>query len=162
VSEISDKYCLRGGLVFSIFHGKANLKNTRATLIRTDFMADTRAQIRILIVDDQPMVADSLKLILKLDGYEVHTAKNGSEALALFEPKKFDLIFMDFEMPGMKGDELAAAIRARDPRQPIILITAYCDLALHMEPAPQVDLVIGKPWSVGELRTAVSKVLSPG
>jgi CheY-like chemotaxis protein len=153
---------LREGLVFSIFPSKANLKSIRATPIRTDFMADSRVQKRILIVDDQPMVADSLKLILKLDGYEVHTAKDGSEALALYEPQKFDLIFMDFEMPGMKGNELAAAIRARDPRQPIILVTAYSDLALHMEPTPQVDLVIGKPWSVGELRTAVTKVLSPG
>src|ERR1700742_2076204 len=124
--------------------------------------ADTRAKKNILIVDDQPMVADSLKLILKLDGFEVHIARNGSEALALFEPGKFHLIFMDFEMPGMKGNELASIIKGRDPRQPIILVTAYADLALHMEPTPQVDLVIGKPWSVGELRTAVSKVLSPG
>jgi CheY-like chemotaxis protein len=147
---------------FSLFFTAKQILNHQGPLIRTDFMADTRAQKRILIVDDQPMVADSLKLILKLDGYEVQTAKDGSEALALYEPKKFDLIFMDFEMPGMKGNELAAAIRARDPRQPIILVTAYSDLALHMEPTPQVDLVIGKPWSVGELRTAVSKVLSPG
>ncbi|HWD91086.1 MAG TPA: response regulator [Verrucomicrobiae bacterium] len=124
--------------------------------------ADIRVKKNILIVDDQPMVADSLKLILKIDGYEVHIARNGAEALALYEPGKFDLIFMDFEMPGMKGNELAAVIKGRDPRQPIILVTAYADLALHMEPTPQVDLVIGKPWSVGELRTAIGKVLSAG
>lgn len=105
------------------------------------------------------MVADSLKLILKLDGYEVSTARNGTEALALFEPGKFHLIFMDFEMPGMKGNELATIIKGRDPRQPIILVTAYSDLALHMEPAAPVDLVIGKPWSVEELRAAIGKFL---
>jgi CheY-like chemotaxis protein len=122
---------------------------------------DIRAQKRILIVDDQAMVADSLKLILKLDGYEVQVAENGSQALALFEPKKFDLIFLDFEMPGMKGNELASVIKARDSRQPIILVTAYSDLALDMQPSPEVDLVLGKPWSVSELRTAIRKVLPP-
>jgi FixJ family two-component response regulator len=67
---------------------------------------------------------------------------------------------MDFEMPGMKGNELAAVIKARDPRQPIILVTAYSDLALHIEPSPEVDLILGKPWSVAELRSSISKVLS--
>ena len=121
--------------------------------------ADTKPPKRILIVDDQPMVADSLKLVLKHDGYEVHIAKNGPEALALCGSNKFDLIFADFEMPGMKGTELAATIKARDPRQPIIMVTAYSDLALHLDPSPQVDLIIGKPWSVDDLRTAIGKVL---
>jgi CheY-like chemotaxis protein len=120
---------------------------------------DIKPPKRILIVDDQPMVADSLKLVLKHDGYEVHIAKNGPEALELYAPNKFDLIFVDFEMPGMKGTELAATIKARDPGQPIILVTAYSDLALHIDPAPQVDLIIGKPWSMEDLRTAIGKVL---
>jgi CheY-like chemotaxis protein len=114
---------------------------------------------RMLIVDDQPTVLESLKRILNFHGYEVDTAENGREALEIFEPEKFAVIFTDFEMPEMNGHELASIIKARHPRQPIIMVTAYADLVLDMQPLPQVDLVMGKPWSMGEIRNAISKVL---
>jgi CheY-like chemotaxis protein len=114
----------------------------------------------VLIVDDQRMVSDALKMTLEFDGYDVQTAENGREALAIFEPGKFDLIFTDFEMPEMNGHELASIIKARAPRQPIIMVTAYVDMIAEMTPLPLVDLVIGKPWSIDELRAAIRKVLS--
>src|SRR5882724_11077605 len=101
----------------------------------------------VLVVEDQPIVADALKLILKIDGYEVQTAESGHEALSIFEPGKFILVFTDFEMPGMNGHELASIIKARAPGQPIIMVTAYADMVADMTPLAQVDLVIGKPWS---------------
>jgi CheY-like chemotaxis protein len=113
----------------------------------------------MLIVDDQRMVSDALRMILTFDGYEVQSAENGREALTIFEIGKFDLVFTDFEMPEMNGHELASIIKARDPRQPIIMVTAYADMVSDMTPVPQVDLVIGKPWSMDELRAAISKVL---
>lgn len=114
----------------------------------------------VLVVDDQAMVAQALKMALEFDGYEVHIAGNGHDAIALFEPQKFDLIFTDFEMPEMNGHEFASIIKARDPRQPIIMVTAYADSILNMVPLPQVDMVIGKPWSLDELRMALSKIMS--
>jgi len=81
--------------------------------------------------------------------------------LTIFEIGKFDLVFTDFEMPEMNGHELASIIKARDPNQPIIMITAYADMIADMTPVPQVDLVMGKPWSIDELRAAICKVLSP-
>jgi CheY-like chemotaxis protein len=114
----------------------------------------------VLIVDDQPMVANALKMALEFSGYQVQTAENGSEALAIFEPGKFCLVFTDFDMPQMNGHELASILKARDPRQRIIMVTAYADTVTQMMPLAQVDLVIGKPWSLEELRTAISKVLS--
>lgn len=114
---------------------------------------------RMLIVDDQRMVSDALKMILTFDGYEVQTAESGREALVLFQAGTFDLVFTDFEMPEMNGHELASIIKARNPRQPIIMVTAYADMVADLTPVPQVDLVIGKPWSIEELRTAIRKVL---
>jgi CheY-like chemotaxis protein len=114
---------------------------------------------RILIVDDQRMVSEALRMILTFDGYEVQSAENGREALDIFEIGKFDLVFTDFEMPEMNGHELASIIKARDPLQPIIMITAYSDMVANLTPVPQVDLVMGKPWSIEELRAAISKVL---
>jgi CheY-like chemotaxis protein len=114
----------------------------------------------VLVVDDQRMVSDALKMTLEFDGYEVQTAESGREALAIFEPGKFDVVFTDFEMPEMNGHELASIIKARAPRQPIIMVTAYVDMIAEMTPVPQVDLVIGKPWSIDGLRAAIRKVLS--
>ena len=99
-------------------------------------------------------------MALQFSGYAVQIAENGHEALSLFEPKKFVLIFTDFEMPGMKGHEFASIIKARDPNQPIILVTAHGDMVGSMEPLPQVDMVLCKPCSLDDLRTAISKVLS--
>jgi CheY-like chemotaxis protein len=104
----------------------------------------------VLVVDDQPIVAESLKMVLEFDGYEVRTAENGHEALALFQPQKFVLIFTDFEMPEMNGHELASIIKARDPRQPIIMVTAYADLSLEMTSLPQVDVMLGKRYFTTE------------
>jgi CheY-like chemotaxis protein len=114
----------------------------------------------ILIVEDQPMVANALKMILKIDGYDVTTAANGHEALEVYQPGKFGLIFTDYKMPAMTGHELAATIRSRDPKQRIILITAYSDLAEHDNRSSHIDLVLEKPWSVDALRAAITKVMS--
>jgi len=114
----------------------------------------------ILIVEDQPMVANALKMILKIDGYDVTTASNGPEALEVYQPGKFGLIFTDYKMPGMSGHEVAETIRSRDAKQRIILITAYSDLAQHDNRSVNVDFVLEKPWSVEGLRAAITKVMS--
>src|SRR5206468_8124896 len=76
-------------------------------------------QRRILVVDDEPFVCDAVKMMLNFDGHVVETASNGKEALAMFEKGKYDLVITDFAMPKMKGDELAAAIKERSPKQPV-------------------------------------------
>src|SRR6266576_671357 len=90
--------------------------------------APASPQRRILVVDDEPFVCDAVKMMLAFDGHDVLTANNGKEALALFEKGKFDLVITDFAMPGMKGDELAVAIKARSPGQPVVMITAYAEM----------------------------------
>src|SRR5258708_33182137 len=83
---------------------------------------------RILVVDVDPFVCDAVKMMLPFDGHIVETASNGKEALAMFEVGKFDLVITDFAMPTMKGDELAATIKARSPKQPVVMITAYAEM----------------------------------
>lgn len=120
---------------------------------------DSSGKKRVLVVDDQAMVAQSLKMVLEYQGYEVHTAGSGRDALAVFEPQKYAVIFTDFEMPEMNGHEFASIVKARDPHQPIIMVTAYADSILNMEPLPQIDTLLCKPWSLDELRAAMSKIL---
>jgi len=117
---------------------------------------------RILVVDDEPLVCDAVKMMLEFDGHEVQTATNGKEALALFDSSKFDLVITDFEMPTMKGDELATAIKARAPKQPIVMITAYAEtLQSASKPLTGVDSIISKPFLLENLREAIAKVTPP-
>jgi CheY-like chemotaxis protein len=118
---------------------------------------------RILVVDDEPFVCDAVKMMLNFDGHMVETASNAKDALAIFETGKFDLVITDFNMPVMKGDELAAAIKARSPSQPVVMITAYAEM-LHSSknPLKGVDFVISKPFLLENLREAIAKVAPVG
>lgn len=120
-----------------------------------------KAGWRILVVDDEPLVCDSIRRMLALDGHQVEMASNGEAALALFGKGRFGLIITDYELPLMNGDELAVAIKALDPNQPIALITAYAE-ALQSTGAALagVDLVISKPFDLQELRQAVNRLLT--
>jgi CheY-like chemotaxis protein len=116
---------------------------------------------RILIVEDKPVVADSIRRLLSLDGHGVVVEEDGVSALARFEPGAFDLIITDFEMPGMDGLELAAAVKRQCPTQPIMLISAYIELIKNDERLSLVDLAIGKMFSLGELRAALAGLFPP-
>ena len=114
---------------------------------------------RILVVDDEPFVCDAVKMMLTFDGHLVETASNGREALAMFDKEKFDLVITDYSMPNMKGDELAAAIKARAPGQPVVMITAYAEMLQSSgNPLTGVDFVISKPFLLENLREAIAKV----
>jgi two-component system response regulator MprA len=119
-------------------------------------------QRRILVVDDEPLVCDAVKMMLAFDGHVVETASNGKEALTALERSQFDLVITDFQMPTMKGDELAAAIKARNPKQPVVMITAYAEM-LHASgnPLTGVDFVISKPFLLENLREAITKTTGP-
>jgi CheY-like chemotaxis protein len=111
---------------------------------------------RILVVDDEAVVCDSIRKVLALDQHEVEAATSGQGALAAFQTGKFDLTIIDYEMPVMKGDKLAAAIKALAPQQPIIMMTAYGEaLRLAGDFPLAVDLVMSKPFDLQELREAV-------
>jgi len=99
-------------------------------------------------------------MMLVFDGHEVMTAGSGKEALALLENGKFDLVITDFAMPAMKGDELAAAIKGRFPKQPVVMITAYAEMLQSSgNPLQGVDCLISKPFLLENLREAIAKVL---
>jgi CheY-like chemotaxis protein len=116
---------------------------------------------QILVVDDEPAVCDTIKMVLEHDGYKVQTANSGREALILLEQDKFDLVTTDFSMPGMKGDELASTIKQRLPNQPVLMISANGALAKSSDNSlAGADLVIIKPFLLEELRKAVDYFIS--
>jgi len=118
----------------------------------------TGQQKHILVVDDEPLVRYTVQLLLQSDGHIVDEARNGAEALAMFEPGKFDMIFTDYLMPEMKGDQLAAAIKRRSPKQPVVMVTAYPEKLQTSDcPLGGVDSFICKPFDLETLRTALTR-----
>ncbi len=113
---------------------------------------------KILVVDDEPYVCDAVRMMLAFDGHQVETAACGKDALAMFNPGKYDLVITDYAMPAMKGDELAAAIKSRSPSQPVVLITAYAEMLKSSDnPLAGVDFIVSKPFLLENLREAVEK-----
>lgn len=122
-------------------------------------MSDTAShKRRILVVDDEPLVCDALRLMLQYDGHHVEIAHSGPEALARFKPGEFDIVITDFSMAAMKGDELATTIKARSPKQPVIMITAYAEVIQSTaQDLSAVNAVLSKPFQIENLREAIAK-----
>jgi CheY-like chemotaxis protein len=118
---------------------------------------DTNVGKRILVVEDDPSARESIKLLLTIDRHHVTEAKDGIEALALIPKHRFDLVVLDFFMPGMQGGEVATKIKRLAPALPIIMVTAYLEKLSGLD--TPVDAVLSKPFAVSALRGAIAKLL---
>lgn len=108
-------------------------------------------RLRILVVDDNPSVRRIIATGLQGDGHDVETAEDGVGGLALHTAQPFDIVLTDLIMPGMRGRELAVAVKRLDPRTPVILITGFNDEI----PDSPFDFIILKPFPQATLRAAV-------
>lgn len=80
---------------------------------------------KVLVVDDDPVVARSFDRVLSNKGYIVITAENGYDALQKLQAEKVDVVFTDIRMPGMDGLEVAERVKARQPWTPVVIVTGY-------------------------------------
>jgi CheY-like chemotaxis protein len=110
----------------------------------------------ILVVDDEAMVREALKMLLTFDGHTVELASDGPDALKKLSKHEFDVVFADLKMRGMLGDVLARAIKTEYPQQVVIMVTAYGDvLSPRQKLSIPVDFLISKPFSIRALRNAL-------
>ena len=80
---------------------------------------------RILVIDDEPAIRDTMRMTLEYDGYECLTASSGTEGLATIERESPDLVFLDIKMPGMDGLETLNKIRATSDTLPVVIVSAH-------------------------------------
>jgi signal transduction histidine kinase len=114
--------------------------------------------LRILVVEDEPLVREVISVYLQEDKHTIETAENGLDGLQKFSPGKFDIVITDRAMPEMNGDQLAAKIKEVSPRTPVILLTGFGDLMSGAGDRPAgVDLVMGKPFTLDALRESIAK-----
>jgi CheY-like chemotaxis protein len=80
---------------------------------------------RILVIDDEPSIRKSFITALEDTGYSVETAESGEVAIEKFEIQKYDLVFLDLNMPGLNGVETLRELREIDGDVPIYIVTAF-------------------------------------
>jgi DNA-binding response OmpR family regulator len=88
---------------------------------------------RILIVDDEPILRQTLARILQQSGFDVTTAEQGEQALAFLGSAEYDLVFLDLRLPGLCGLDVLDRIHAGHPGVPVVLFTAQPDLNSAVE-----------------------------
>ena len=116
---------------------------------------------RVLVVDDEPRMAASIALALTRAGHDCETRGSGAEALALLEQRSADVVVTDWRMPGMDGLELLRRIRDRDPKLPVILLTAFGSVPSAVEAMREGAFdYITKPFDNDELRALVDRALA--
>jgi DNA-binding NtrC family response regulator len=117
---------------------------------------------RVLVVDDEPGVQESLRMLLKED-CEVTTAGNADEALAAVDQSTPDLVILDLVMPGRSGLEVLTELGERGVRAPVIVLTATKTVATAVEAMKRGAAdYITKPFEVDALRLKVSRLLEQG
>jgi len=114
------------------------------------------AKKRILLVEDERSVRETIRLMLSRDGHTVREANNGVEALSAFRCEKFDLVMLDFQIPFLQGDELAVRIKQLAPQQPILMVTGQ---AQWPGPDNPVDALLHKPLDFARLRQTMAQLL---
>ncbi len=113
--------------------------------------------VRILVVDDEPMVRAVTAKLLRLKGHDVMEAESGQEALERFDEGGYDLVLTDLSMPEMSGRELAHHLRKKQKRIPILLLTGDTDAEDDNE---LIDGVVKKPYKLDDLEAVIQRVLS--
>lgn len=110
--------------------------------------------LRVLLAEDEPMVAETMRQILQLEGHEVVHVADGDRALEIFAAAQpaFDVVIADYTMPGSRGDELARQIRARDKRVAIVLSSGLSQREAVGRARDSVDAFLAKPFAAKDVR----------
>ena len=123
-------------------------------------MAETHSE-RILVVDDEPTVGQSIRLALESDGYAVEVETSGEAVLRRGDLGGFALILIDMMMPGLGGLDLFKGIRARGAAPRVVLITGYpTDKGEARARRMGASDFLPKPFTPAELRGAVARALA--
>ena len=116
-------------------------------------------RLRILIIDDDPLLLNSLRDSLELDGHSVITANGGEAGIDAFHAggETIDAVITDLGMPYVDGRKVAEAVKAASPSTPVILLTGWGQRLMSDGDVPQhVDRVLSKPPKLRELRAALA------
>jgi DNA-binding NtrC family response regulator len=116
---------------------------------------------RILVIDDEADIRESLETLLSLEGYAVELAQSANEGLRKLESGNYDLILLDLMMPDRSGMEVLHEVRERDAETPIFMITAYgsVEVAVNALKSGATDY-FSKPWDNEKLLIEIDRMIA--
>src|SRR3954471_1352136 len=122
--------------------------------------SSTKTKGRILVVDDELVVRDSLGKWFTSEGYTARPASGAREALEIIQQAAFDIALIDIKMPGMDGMELQARLREADPDLTVVIMTGYAsvDTAVQALKLGAFDYIT-KPVDPDELSHLVGRAM---
>jgi DNA-binding NtrC family response regulator len=126
-----------------------------------DDLKSANNKARILVVDDEADIRESLEALLDLEGYHVDLAINATDGLKKIESGSYDLVLLDLMMPDRSGMEVLQDIRERDTETPIFMITAYgsVEVAVKALKAGANDY-FSKPWDNEKLLVEIDRMIA--
>jgi DNA-binding response OmpR family regulator len=146
-----------------LFFGAIVTSNTGAPCDAPTMRADVSPRGGlILVVEDEPLLRKLAERVLRRAGYEVTLAANGYEALAALgaQGRPPSAAYIDLVLPGMSGQELLVALRARHPTLPVLISTGGDASALPTEVFDAMTELLQKPYGVAELLASIERMTS--
>ena len=115
---------------------------------------------RILVIDNEESIRDSMSLVLRKEGYLVRSAVSGQEGLNLFGAEAFQVVFVDLKLPGTTGLQVLSRIKEAGPETPVIIITGYASIESAVEAMKRGAYdYMTKPFTPEEVRVITRKAL---
>ena len=115
---------------------------------------------RILIIDDEESIRDSVGQVLEKEGYGVKSVVSGQEGLSLFGKEAFQVVYLDLKLPGIKGLDVLSRIKEASPETPVIIITGYASIESAVEAMKRGAFdYLTKPFTPEEVRVTTRKAL---
>lgn len=111
---------------------------------------------KILVIDDEPDIINSVKRFLSMKNFDVRNANSGEEALRILESENFDIVLLDIIMHGINGDAIAKIIKDKYPDTKIIIVTAHPEAGYRVSSNVIIDGVFIKPFCLEDIYTKLT------
>ncbi|MCF8029666.1 MAG: sigma-54 dependent transcriptional regulator [Desulfohalobiaceae bacterium] len=120
-----------------------------------------RQKTRILVIDDEPVLRESLQAWLERDGYSVEAVASGGQGLNRIAKTRFDLVFLDLKLEDIDGIQVLTRIKEDDPDTSVVMITAYGSVPSAVEAMKQgAEDYLLKPFEPEELSVLIEKIIT--
>jgi DNA-binding NtrC family response regulator len=127
----------------------------------SDFPTPPALRGRILVIDDEADIRESLELLLTGEGFHVSLAARAVEGLEMFSRSSFDLVLLDLMMPDLTGIETLTEIRKKDTTTPVFLLTAYGSIEVAVEALKAgANDYFSKPWDNEKLLIEIERMIA--
>jgi DNA-binding NtrC family response regulator len=120
---------------------------------------NTKQPLRILVLDDEPIVSKRLQPALEKKGYLVETFFESSKALERFEEKPFDIVITDLKMKGLNGMQFLTEVKKQSPKTEVVVITGFATMETAKESFQKgVFDFLAKPFKLREIQDVIQKI----